>query len=65
MSTFKTRLIEEKSQLEDKIERLESFTLSDNFKNVEDFQKSLLIVQLQSMKTYNYVLSERIKWLSE
>lgn len=63
MNTFKDRLIEEKAQLNEKIEKLESFTLTDNFKKIEAVQISLLRAQLLAMKTYNQILAERIAWL--
>lgn len=63
MSDFKERLIEEKTQLNEKIEKLEAFTLSEKFQKIEPFQMSLLNVQLFSMKTYSQILVERIAWL--
>jgi len=63
MSTFKERLIDEKAQLAEKIEKLESFTKSQNFYKIDPVQVSLLTAQLPAMKTYCSILEERLKWL--
>lgn len=65
MSTFKERLIEEKLQLDEKIEKLEAFTLSEHFQKLEAVQMSLLNTQLFAMKTYSQILVERLAWLKE
>lgn len=65
MSTFKERLIDEKEQLNEKIEKLEAFTLSENFSKIEAIQMSLLNAQLFAMKTYSQILLERLVWLKE
>ena len=63
MSDFKTRLIEERDQLEEKQNKLLSFIHSDNFANIDPKQKSLLKVQAQAMGTYLVCLIERIEAL--
>ena len=63
MPDFKTRLIEEKEQLNERIEKLESFVSSDKFSSISAVQQSLLNVQLHSMRTYSQVLVERIAWI--
>lgn len=63
MSDFKTRLDDEKGQLDEKIEKLESFIESDKLQVVAPIQQSLLKAQLLSMKTYSQILAERISWL--
>lgn len=60
MSTFKERLMDEKVELDVKIDKLYDFTISDNFKEIEEIQQSLLIVQLQVMKSYSVILDERL-----
>jgi hypothetical protein len=65
MSTFKERLIDEKSQLDEKIEKLEAFTLGEHFQKIEAVQKSLLNAQLLAMKTYSQILTERLAWLRD
>ncbi len=65
MSTFKERLVDEKTQLDEKIEKLEAFTLSENFQKIEAVQMSLLNAQLFAMKTYSQILLERLAWLKD
>ena len=65
MSTFKERLIDEKAQLGEKIEKLEAFTKSENFQKIDSVQATLLKAQLPAMKTYHQILDERLIWLKE
>jgi len=60
MSTFKERLIEEKAQLDEKIEKLDAFMQTEQFNQIDNVQISLLNCQLQVMKAYSQVLLERI-----
>lgn len=60
MSDFKTRLVEEESELKEKIEKLYDFTQSDKIDSVGDFQKNILLIQLESMRTYWRCLTARI-----
>lgn len=64
MSDFKIRLIEEKAQLDQRLERLKEFKDSLAFhNNVSPIQQTLLNVQANAMETYSQVLLERIAWL--
>lgn len=63
MSDFKTRLVEEQVQLEEKLNKLDSFILSDNFNKIDNVQKALLKVQATAMNTYNQCLKERLERL--
>lgn len=65
MSTFKERLLEEKSQVDERGNKLDSFIKSENFATIDPVQQSLLRVQLQSMATYGQCLRERIFWLEK
>jgi hypothetical protein len=65
MSTFKERLIDEKQQLDEKIEKLKSFMRSENFQKIEAVQMSLLNAQIFAMSTYRQILTERLAWLKE
>jgi len=65
MSTFKERLIDEKQQLDEKIEKLKSFIQSENFQKIEAVQMSLLNAQMFAMSTYSQILAERLAWLKE
>jgi len=65
MSSVKERLQVEYSDLGNKIELLENFIGSEKFENVSPVQQTLLIIQLDAMKTYRQVLSHRIQWLDD
>ena len=65
MSTFKERLIAEKSELDEKRTKLESFTKSEAFQKIDPVQMSLLNIQAQSMATYSQCLLERMAWLEQ
>jgi hypothetical protein len=51
-SNFKTRLNDEAVQLEEKLNKLDAFLMSEKVNNVEDVQKVLLKVQTAAMNTY-------------
>ena len=63
MNDFKTRLIDEKNQLEEKLNKLDSFLVSEKVNSVDDVQKALLQVQATAMNTYLQCLKERIERL--
>ena len=63
MSDFKTRLVEEQVQLEEKLDKLDSFLLSEKVNAIDDVQKALLRVQATAMNTYNQCLKERLERL--
>lgn len=63
MGDFKTRLVEEQVQLEDKLNKLKSFIEGDKFESINDTQKALLKVQANAMSTYNQCLKERLERL--
>lgn len=63
MSDFKTRLETEKSELEEKLNKLDAFLMSEKVNSVDDVQKALLRVQATAMNTYLQCLKERIERL--
>ena len=63
MSDFKTRLIEEQAQLEEKLNKLNDFNASEKVNDIDPVQKSLLLVQAGSMYTYNECLKARLERL--
>jgi len=63
MSNFKTRLVEEKAQLDERLGKLQAFQQSDDFQNISAVQQTLLNVQANAMATYSQILLERIAWL--
>ena len=60
MSDFKTRLVEEQVQLEEKLNKLNDFNQSEKVKEIDPVQKDLLLVQAGAMYTYNECLKARI-----
>ena len=63
MSDFKTRLVEEQAQLEEKLNKLDAFLMSEKVNSVDDVQKALLQVQATAMNAYLQCLKERIERL--
>ena len=63
MSDFKTRLKIEKEELEEKLDKLNAFLVSEKVNNVDDVQKALLHVQASAMNTYLQCIKERINRL--
>jgi hypothetical protein len=63
MSDFKTRLETEKVELEEKLNKLDAFLVSEKVKDIDDVQKALLQVQATAMNTYLQCLKERIERL--
>ena len=63
MSDFKTRLVEEQSQLEEKLHKLIDFNESEKADQIDPVQKDLLLIQAGAMYTYNEVLKARIERL--
>ena len=60
MSDFKTRLVEEQAQLEEKLEKLNAFNDSEKANEIDPIQRDLLLVQAGAMYSYNEVLKVRI-----
>lgn len=61
MSNFFTRLIDECTELEDKIEKLRSFALTQQFNDLNEANKALLILQGEIMNSYHTCLQQRIR----
>ena len=61
MSNFFTRLIDESTELKGKIEKLKSFTLTQQFDDLNEANKALLILQGEIMNSYYTCLQERIR----
>jgi len=63
MNDFKTRLIEEQAQLEERLNKLNDFNQSERVNEIDSVQKSLLLVQAGAMYTYNECLKARLERL--
>ena len=60
MSDFKSRLSEEKTQLDERKSKLGSFLGTENFSKLPQVQQSLLNAQYGVMGAYSVILEERI-----
>ena len=63
MDTFYQRLLEEKTQLNERIDKLTAFLDSDKTQGIDPQQLPLLNIQLRAMLTYDQVLATRINLL--
>lgn len=61
MKDFQKRLIIEHQELNDKIGKLYDFLQSKSFMNLSEEEQTLLDVQYNAMRTYGFVLAERLK----
>jgi hypothetical protein len=63
MKDFVVRLLDERSELYTKMDKLYHFIESDEAQSIDKVMLGLLRVQYQAMKTYHAVLDERIDLL--
>lgn len=62
MEAYQERVVEEKQDLDGKIQRLENFVNSKNFpETVEAGERTRLLHQLNVMLEYSSILSDRIE----
>jgi hypothetical protein len=63
---FFERLLDERTELQRKIKELNFFIkIAPNYKELNDFQKSALVEQLEVMKKYLDILDVRIENIEE
>jgi len=61
MKDYQQRVIDEKDELDGKLEKLNNFIDSDGYDSIEDGRdKDLLDEQLQAMSDYSDILGKRI-----
>ena len=60
---FKSRLVEEKESLQEKLSKLNYFNISEKANQIDPIQKSLLVVQAGAMYTYLECLKARLERL--
>ena len=60
MSDFKSRLVSEQAELDEKLTKLNDFNQSDKVNGIDPVQRDLLLVQAGAMYTYNECLKARI-----
>ena len=63
MEDFKTRLITEQKELEEKLTKLNTFNEGEKVKELDSVQRTLLLIQAGAMYTYNECLKGRIALL--
>ena len=60
MKEYQERVITEQKELSEKADKLNNFTATDQFKQLDDLNQSLMLEQLEIMSNYNRVLNARI-----
>lgn len=60
MTGFQSRVIDELSELNLKINALSAFTIGSVFKSLDPVDQSLLVRQLDTMSAYRHILEKRI-----
>jgi len=63
MNDFKQRLETERKELDEKLNKLDNFYLSEKVNEIDPIQKSLLNIQSTAMYTYLKCLDERLSRL--
>jgi len=62
MEDYLKRVIDEQKELEIKLKKLEDFTLSEKFKELDPFEQKLLEKQYSDMYLYNWDLRARLEF---
>lgn len=61
MQPYQQRVVEEKAQLDERIEKLAAFRNGEKFLAISDLsEQRRLVEQLQIMREYSHILAERI-----
>ena len=60
MQDFQQRVVEEKRELDEKLQKLEPFTITETYKALPKDEQARLVRQCYAMKDYSDVLGERI-----
>lgn len=63
--TFLTRLVKERDELKDRLDKLDNFLMSDKAKEIDPIQRDLLQIQSTSMNTYLTCLETRLGRLNK
>ena len=59
---FAERIVEERKELKDKIQRLENFMETEEHKNITEYEQDMLRSQLDIMLEYEDTLTARINY---
>lgn len=60
LQPFQQRVLDEHSELKDRLEKLTAFLETETFKNLEEDDRSLLEIQQMTMVNYEKVLGVRV-----
>jgi len=60
MSTFIERLLQEETELDEKISKLEKFAESEGWNTIDREQRGFLLIQLKAMRTYAEILNRLV-----
>ena len=63
MDTYIDRLYQERSELRDRIIKLEGFMVSDKLAEASTIQLSIINIQHAAMSAYLECLNERVNWI--
>jgi hypothetical protein len=61
MKNHEDRVIAEKAELEERMNKLVNFMMTDTYASLPAVDQGLLMVQVRSMKMYSECLSDRIE----
>ena len=61
MQPYQQRVVEEKEQLNERIDKLYAFTSSPAFRRIPEDERNRMIRQLRAMGAYSAILHERIE----
>jgi hypothetical protein len=62
---YQLRVISERFELDVKIEKLDNLVKSESFKTLVSIEADLMKSQLEFMKEYSHVLTQRISYFKE
>lgn len=66
MEAYQQRVVDEKNELDDRIDKLSTFIESDVFVfEVDQEQQNLLLIQLSTMRSYSLILDLRVQKFSK
>ena len=61
MEQYQIRVMEEKKELDAKIDKLAAFIKTAQFSELTDEHRGLLVQQLRAMRVYTDILGERVE----
>lgn len=65
MQEYQQRVVEEKRELDEKLEKLDSYLAEDTFLELDEPNRDLLLDQREYMDQYSRILAHRIMLFSQ